>query len=685
MCLSATVSNTAEVGGWLEGVRGNTAVVVETVRPVELTNLYVVGDRRGDRLHTVPTLVDGRPNPEGTRFDPDLRPRRDDRRPRRRGPWREPSRLELLDLLEDRDLLPVIWFIFSRKGCDEAAGALERAGVRFTDRDDAARIRAIAEDRITALPSGDLALLDTSAWLDRLERGIASHHAGLVPAFKEAVELCFAAGLVRVVFATETLALGVNLPARSVVIDRLSKFTGDRHELLTPAQYTQLTGRAGRRGIDERGHALVPWSPFTRFDEVSALAASRAFRLRSAFRPTYNMAANLLRHRDAEGARALLARSFAQYQADVGVARLEQRLARERVRVVELREELESAGIDEDDDLPGLGDDATAIADAVSRLRPGDIVVDEDGELLAVLGVSWRKGGRARLRLVTQAAREQRWELADLVNAPVTVGHIDLPQPMAPERIDYREEVAERIRRSRARSTGRRRRRTARRTDDPRSRLRRAEQEVTALEHKARRDSASIARRFDAICAVLRERGHLDGWEVTTTGEILARVYHESDLLVTDSLVAGLLDGLDPPALASLVSGFTYEHRSPSPPPEPWFPSADAASRYRDLERMARELNRLERHHGVPPTPRPEAGFAPVAHSWAAGEDLSVLLEAEEDLSAGDFVRNVKQLVDLLSQLAVVAPTPGTRHSARQAADAIHRGVVAISGTVEAP
>ena len=322
-----------------------------------------------------------------------------------------------------------------------------------------------------------------------------------------------------------------------MVIDRLSKFTGDRHELLTPAQYTQLTGRAGRRGIDERGHALVPWSPFTRFDEVSALAASRAFRLRSAFRPTYNMAANLLRHRDAEGARALLARSFAQYQADVGVARLEQRLARERVRVVELREELESAGIDEDDDLPGLGNDATAIADAVSRLRPGDIVVDEDGELLAVLGVSWRKGGRARLRLVTQAAREQRWELADLVNAPVTVGHIDLPQPMAPERIDYREEVAERIRRSRARSTGRRRRRTARRTDDPRSRLRRAEQEVTALEHKARRDSASIARRFDAICAVLRERGHLDGWEVTTTGEILARVYHESDLLVTDSLV----------------------------------------------------------------------------------------------------------------------------------------------------
>jgi ATP-dependent RNA helicase HelY len=680
VCLSATVSNSDEVQGWLESVRGPTGVVVETTRPVELTNLYAVGDRRGDRLHVIPTLVDGRTNPEGARFDPDLRRGRGDRRGRKQGPWRTPSRLELLDLLEDRELLPVIWFIFSRKGCDEAAVTLMRAGVRFTDKAEATRIRTIAEDRLSGLDAADLALLDTSAWIERLERGIASHHAGLVPAFKEAVEVCFSEGLVRVVFATETLALGVNLPARSVVIDRLTKFTGEHHELLTPAQFTQLTGRAGRRGIDARGHALVPWSPFTQFGQVASLAASRAFTLKSAFRPTYNMAANLLQRHDPEDARALLARSFAQFQADAGVARLEARLVRERRRLDELRREV-TQQFGADDPVAPSETDAEAISDAVSRLRPGDVILDADGDRLAVLGVSWRKRGRARMRLVSQAGREHRWELAELVEAPITVGRIELPQPMAPERIDYRHEVAAKLRRLRI--TNARAHRRTRHRNDPRAALARLEQEVVHLEKRARRDQGSVARRFDAICDVLRARHHLDGWRVTDTGLTLSRVYHESDLLVTDALTQGLLDGLGPPELASLVSSFTYEHRRPSPPPEPWFPAKIAKQRYRELERLARDLAGIEQHHGVPTTRPPEAGFAPSAHAWAAGEDLSVLLADDEDLTAGDFVRNIKQLIDLLRQIGHVAPSPATARAARQASDAIHRGVVALSGSVE--
>ena len=231
------------------------------------------------------------------------------------------------------------------------------------------------------------------------------------------------------VFATETLALGVNLPARSVVIDKLTKFTGETHEQLTPAQFTQLTGRAGRRGIDERGHAIVPWSPFTRFESVAGLASSRSFRLRSAFRPTYNMAVNLLQKHTAESARALLARSFAQYQADVGVARLEQRLARERRKVTEL-EAVVAELPPEPEARPA--DQAGVISDAVSQLRPGDLITDEDDVRLAVLGVSWRKGGRARLRLVDESAREARWDLADLEFAPRTIGRIELPSRWRP-------------------------------------------------------------------------------------------------------------------------------------------------------------------------------------------------------------------------------------------------------------
>ena len=683
VCLSATVSNSDEVGGWLESVRGPTGIVVETARPVELTNLYAVGDRRGDRLHILPTLVDGRPNPEGDRFDPDLRRGRGDKRKQKRPPWRAPSRLELIDELEDKDLLPVIWFVFSRKGCDEAAATLRQAGARYTDQAEAERIRAIADERLAGLDPGDLALLDVAGWMDRLERGIASHHAGLVPAFKEAVEVCFAEGLVRVVFATETLALGVNLPARSVVVDKLSKFTGEHHELLTPAQFTQLTGRAGRRGIDERGHAIVPWSPFTQFDQVASLAGSRAFKLRSAFRPTYNMAVNLLQRHEPDAARALLARSFAQYQADAGVARLEARLVRERARLDALRDEV-AAQFGGEAEPPTPDADPSAIADAVSRLRPGDIVLDEQGDRLAVLGVSWRKGGRARIRLVSQSAHEHRWDLADLDEPPVTVGHIDLPQPMAPERIDYRQEVATKLRRARGKGGGgARAERRSRQRNDPRAALSRLEQEVTHLERKARRDKGSVARRFDAICEVLRARGHLREWTVTERGTMLGRVYHESDLLIAEAITDGLLDGLDPPALASLVSCFTYEHRRPTPPPEPWFPAKAAKQRFRDIDRLARDLQSHERRHGIPETRAPEAGFAPIAHAWAAGEELSVLLETDDELTAGDFVRNIKQLMDLLRQVAAVAPDPATARSARHAADALHRGVVALSGSVE--
>ena len=178
--------------------------------------------------------------------------------------------------------------------------------------------------------------------LAQLDSGVAPHHAGMVPAFKEAVERCFIAGLLKVVFATETLAVGVNMPARTVVIEKLTKFTGDHHELLTPGEYTQLTGRAGRRGIDDVGQAVVLWSPFVPFDRVAALAGSRSFNLRSAFRPTYNMAANLVRAYSPAEAHHLLNLSFAQYQADRDVVRLEARTERLRQSAAEARQAAES-------------------------------------------------------------------------------------------------------------------------------------------------------------------------------------------------------------------------------------------------------------------------------------------------------------------------------------------------------
>ena len=296
VCLSATVSNAEELADWITTVRGACDAVIEEKRPVELVNLYLVGDKGSPDLHLLPTLVDGRANPEASRLDAEsLRAgagagRPDRGRPRRR--FFTPNRLDVVDLLAEEDLLPAIYFIFSRAACDDAVATCLDAGIRLTTPEERDRIRDIIDAHIAGLGDADLHVLGYSRWAAGLEAGVAAHHAGMVPPFKEAVEACFAAGLVKVVFATETLALGINMPARTVVIEKLTKFTGERHEFLTPGDYTQLTGRAGRRGIDPLGHAVVLWSPFVPFEQVAALAASRSFRLTSAFRPTYNMAAS---------------------------------------------------------------------------------------------------------------------------------------------------------------------------------------------------------------------------------------------------------------------------------------------------------------------------------------------------------------------------------------------------------
>ena len=235
-------------------------------------------------------------------------------------------------------MLPALYFIFSRAACNDAVTACLDAGLRLTTPDERAAIRAIVDERTAALADDDLDVLEFDRWLSGLEAGIAAHHAGMVPPFKETVEVCFAEGLVKAVFATETLALGINMPARSVVIERLTKFTGERREFLTPGEYTQLTGRAGRRGIDDLGHTIVLWSPFVPFDQVAALASSRTYALRSAFRPTYNMAANLVRRYEPGRAHHLLNLSFAQYQADRAVVRLEARLERQQGRLATLEQ-----------------------------------------------------------------------------------------------------------------------------------------------------------------------------------------------------------------------------------------------------------------------------------------------------------------------------------------------------------
>src|SRR5436190_11621552 len=348
--LSATVSNAEEFGEWLQTVRGDTVTIVEERRPVPLYQHVLVGRRMLDLFATSDVdavagfVKEGAPvNAELVRIarddwastrmrdrrTPKGRPQRGGRRPVGNGRrvW-IPSRADVLDRLDGAGLLPAIVFIFSRVGCDAAVEQVLRSGLRLTTPEERDEIFAFVEEACAALPDEDRAVLGFHDFLDGLTRGIAAHHAGMLPAFKQCVEQLFVRGLCKAVFATETLALGINMPARTVVLEKLSKWNGETHADITPGEYTQLTGRAGRRGLDVEGHAVVLWQPGMNPSEVAGLASTRTYPLRSSFRPSYNMAVNLVHQVGRSRARELLEMSFAQFQADKAVVGLARQLAK---------------------------------------------------------------------------------------------------------------------------------------------------------------------------------------------------------------------------------------------------------------------------------------------------------------------------------------------------------------------
>jgi ATP-dependent RNA helicase HelY len=313
VCLSATVANADQLGAWIEAVHGPTAVVVETQRPVALHHHLAVGRRGQDAVDLLPVLRGGSLHPEAARLD--QRVSRLARQPGgfRRSPLVTPRRTELVEALAARAMTPAIVFIFSRAACEDAVAQCVGEGIRLTTPEQRAEIRRRCEEHTEGLPDDELAVLGYGPWSAALEAGVGAHHAGLIPAFRETVESCFADGLLGVVFATETLSLGINMPARTVVVERLTKVRSEGRSALTAGEYAQLTGRAGRRGIDPVGHAVVPWSPHVLAADVGRLAVRPPAALQSSFRPTYNLACNLVRRYPKNQVHSIVDRSFAQF------------------------------------------------------------------------------------------------------------------------------------------------------------------------------------------------------------------------------------------------------------------------------------------------------------------------------------------------------------------------------------
>lgn len=731
--LSATVSNAEEFGEWLVTVRGDTTVIVEEHRPVPLWQHVLVGKRMldlfaGDTQREVNVELARLARGEEQRATRpyDTRRRYNRRPPRTR--WRVPSRPEVIDVLDAQGLLPAITFIFSRAGCDAAVLQCVYAGMRLNSPGERAEVREHVGQRCAVIPDEDLAVLGYHEWLDGLERGIAAHHAGMLPTFKEVVEELFVRGLVKAAFATETLALGINMPARSVVLERLVKWNGETHADVTAGEYTQLTGRAGRRGIDVEGHAVVLWQPGVDPSVVAGLASTRTYPLRSSFRPSYNMAVNLVGQVGRASARELLETSFAQFQADRAVVGLARQVQRNEEALVGYRESMSCelgdfeeyaqarrALSDREAELARRGSAArkAAAVGSLEKLRPGDVIRVPSGRRsgLAVVLDPGLSAGRDDPRPTVLTAERQVAKLS-VVDFPSPVEALDrlrIPRAFNPRTPQSRRDLASTLRNWSAergldgRRAGKDRRQQSAAVDDAEvlrlraairghpchecpdredharwaERYLRLQRDTASLQRRVEGRTNTIARTFDRVCGLLESLGYLSGDAVTDAGRRLGRLYTELDLLTAECVRAGLWDGLTPAELAAVVSALVYESRQPDEAGPPRLPDGRTRDTLGEMVKLWAELDRLEKDHRLDFLREPDLGFAWAAHRWASGGSLDAVLRGA-DLPAGDFVRWIRQVLDLIGQVAD-ATDGGVRDAARAAVDALRRGVVAYS------
>ena len=753
--LSATVSNAEEFGEWLDEVRGDVRVVVSERRPVPLVQHVAVARRLYELFDSRrPTEV----NPELTSIaKEEARFQRDDyRRPRGRsgkgkrsvsygtgrfggasaqrrgrggrprGPRNQTSRIQVVRSLHKVNLLPAIIFVFSRSGCDAAVSQLLNTDLVLTSQQEARQLRRIAQRRGEGLTDEERRAVGWNHFMAAFERGIAAHHAGLLPVIKAIVEEGFVAGLLKVVVATETLALGINMPARTVVLEKLVKYNGQTHADITPGEYTQLTGRAGRRGIDTQGHAVVCWQPGMDPRAVAGLASRRTYPLNSTFVPTYNMAVNLVGSMGREKARDLLEHSFAQFQID---RRLGGSAVRNRQTQADIEAYLKAAHCERGDftvyarlrenireleheqarlrkvELP------SQVADSLSSLDPGDIIAVPSGRhagwvVVVDPGTHGTRGQRPRPLVMTPDRTVIRLGHQD-IDAPVTrVAGVKVPRHFHPEnqadrrclgkafdrvleglgrpvvkprRAAVDAELSDQITELRSQMKAHPchscpdRESHARFAERAMRLRRRSERELT----KARAKATSIATQFERIVLVLEALGYLGtgGDTVTDAGRMLSGIYSELDLVTAEAIRRGVFDGLDCPQLAAVLSTIVHESRPGDRGHLHRMPDGKSEAAESQLRAVRAEIGLLERDHRIERPRDLDIGFAEASYAWAAGAGLDTVLD---DMSAGDFVRRVRQVCDLAGQIAHAGVGENLAHTCRQVVGAMQRGVVTM-------
>jgi superfamily II RNA helicase len=719
VALSATVANSDQLTDWIDHVHGPTELIYSDFRPVPLEFSFC--NTKG----LFPLLDDSQ-----SKINPRLRPKRSEYRPKganQRGAPRPeaPTISFVLSQLAAKDMLPAIYFIFSRRGCDKAVEAL--GPLSLVNDNEAARLKTQIDEFLERNPEAGRA-----GQVEPLYRGIAAHHAGILPAWKGLVEELFQQGLIKVVFATETLAAGINMPARTTVISSLSKRTDAGHRLLNPSEFLQMAGRAGRRGMDKRGYVLTVQTPFEGAKEASYLATTGADPLVSQFSPSYGMVLNLLQTHTLEQAKELVERSFGQYLSTLYLRPQQQEIARCRAELDQQRsliasvdwkllnqyEKLQERLKEEKRLLKTLEHQADemkaselaialsfAVAGTFLSLRGQSVRMEQP--LPAVLVGKVQGSGRSPYFVCL--GQNNRWYVVTVddvhllrgeIPRLVAVDHLEFPPgmqlkpgqsrsgneeteaitaqiPSLPGLDDQAPEVYAQTQRMLAvqaqieahpvNQWGDRAQILKRQR-----RIETLQAEVSDRESKLERQVQRHWEEFVALLEILRAFGCLDDVAPTDLGRATSAIRGDNELWLGLSIMSGELDDLEPHHLAAACAALVTEVSRP-----------DSWTRYdvsnavidalHELRGIRRQLFQLQRRHGVQFPVWMEDELVGLVEQWALGVDWMELC-GNTSLDEGDVVRMLRRTLDLLSQIPhVPRVSPKLRSTSIQAIQLMDR------------
>ncbi|MGF1499812.1 MAG: DEAD/DEAH box helicase [Elainellaceae cyanobacterium] len=687
VALSATVANSDQLTDWIDKVHGPTDRIYSDYRPVPLQFHFCKANG------LFPLL-----NPKGTGMNSRLK-----RKGRSRGRPKSPGIGFVVSQLKQHDMLPAIYFIFSRRGCDQALDQL--SNFSLVNEREAAALKAQIDQFLTQNPEAA-----RSGQVEPLYRGIAAHHAGILPAWKGLVEELFQQGLIKVVFATETLAAGINMPARTTVISSLSKRTDRGHRLLTASEFLQMAGRAGRRGMDKLGHVVTVQTRFEGPSEAAFLATSEADPLISQFTPSYGMVLNLLQTHTLEEARSLIERSFGQYLATLhlspqyeAIARLEVEYDQKQAQVAHvtdvalLREYDKLAGRLKEEKrlLKYLKEQAQEVAAAdLAIVMPfaitGTILCIKgkhipDAKLLAAVLVT-KVAGTDESPYMMVLGADNNWyvittanvvklfaEIPRLVEADDLTPPPDLPPkpgqsrpgseasrpvaqkipPLTAETL-YAPEVQTQMQVVEELETVLNQH-PAHQWGNPTQmlkqlrRLRKVEAELRDRQEKLGQHTQHYWQQFLNLIAILRHFDCLEGVEPTVKGQMAAAIRGDNELWLGLAIASGELDDLAPHHLAAVCAALCTEVSRP----DTWTsydPSTEVELALSSLRGLRRQVFQLQRRYQIALPVWMEYDIVGIVEQWALGTDWTVLV-SNTSLDEGDIVRVLRRTLDFLSQI----------------------------------